>query len=498
MPRGLQNRCGGFRAPRVGSIPTSSVLSNVGGNLKMDGKNELLRKIPQISEVLKDQRLVFLMEKKPRTLVVEAVQESMNQIRKEILGGGRQYLDSQDKILDEIYNRILEKDKKSLRRTINATGTVLHTNLGRSNLSEYACQQVLEAARHYSNLEYDVKNGKRGHRHDHVEGLIRKITGAEAAMVVNNNAAATMLCLSAMGHGKEIIVSRGELVEIGGSFRVPDIMNQSGATLVEVGTTNKTKASDYKQAITIETSALMKVHTSNYRILGFTQETSLEELVAIGKEKNIPVIYDMGCGLMLDLQEVNLDEPTVTKSLKTGIDVILFSGDKLLGGPQGGIIAGKKEFIDRMKNHPLARVLRVDKMTLAAMEATFRTYLDEDKAKTEIPVLRMITIPIEKLIEKATKLTEMILLNFPELNCQIMDVKDQIGGGSAPLVRLKGKAVSIVAKDLSPEKIERGLRKAQVPVICRIAEDKVLLDVRTIEEEEFELVLEALKGIFRG
>ena len=463
----------------------------------MDGKNELLRKIPQISEVLKDQRLVFLMEKSPRTIVVEAVQEIMDQIRKDILGGGRQHLDSQDKILDEICQLIVEKDKKSLRRTINATGTVLHTNLGRSNLSEYACEQVLEVARHYSNLEYDVKHGKRGHRHDHVEGLIRKITGAEAAMIVNNNAAATMLCLSAMGDGKEIIVSRGELVEIGGSFRVPDIMSLSGATLVEVGTTNKTKVSDYKQAITAETSALMKVHTSNYRILGFTQEVSLEELVAIGKEKNIPVIYDMGCGLMIDLQEVNLDEPTVTKSLKTGIDMILFSGDKLLGGPQGGIITGKKEYIDRMKNHPLARVLRVDKMTLAAMEATFRTYLDEEKAKKEIPVLRMITMSIEKIMEKATNLMEMISTNFPEVQCEIVDIKDQIGGGSAPLVRLKGKAVSLVAKDISPEQIERRLRRAEVPVICRIAEDKVLLDVRTIEVAEFDLVLTALKGVFR-
>jgi len=462
----------------------------------MDGKNEMLRKIPQISEVLKDQRLVFLMDKSPRTTVVEAVREIMDQLRKEILAGSRNTLDVQEKIIDEIVRRVVEKDKKSLRRTINATGTVLHTNLGRSNLSEYACEQVLEAARHYSNLEYDIKNGKRGHRHDHVERLIQKITGAQAAMVVNNNAAATMLCLSAMGAGKEIIVSRGELVEIGGSFRVPDIMSQSGATLVEVGTTNKTKMADYQQAITTETAALMKVHTSNYRILGFTQEVSLEEMVEVGKKNKIPVIYDMGCGLMLDLQEVNLDEPTVTKSLKTGIDLILFSGDKLLGGPQGGIIAGKKEYIDRMKNHPLARVLRVDKMTLAAMEATFRTYLDEDKARKEIPVLRMITMTVEQLNQKAIKLMNMIIEHCPEGSCEIVDVKDQIGGGSAPLVRLKGKAVSLVVNGISPEQIERSLRKAQVPVICRIAEDRVLLDVRTIEEEEFDLVITAVMGIF--
>lgn len=462
----------------------------------MDNKNELLRKIPQISEVLKDQRLVFLMEKSPRSMIVETVRERMDQIRKEILAGKTIQFSTEEEMIDEIIHRVVEKDQKSLRRTINATGTVLHTNLGRANLSTYACEQVVEAAKYYSNLEYDVKNGKRGHRHDHVEKLIQKITGVEAAMVVNNNAAATLLCLSAMGNKKEVIVSRGELVEIGGSFRIPDIMNQSGATLVEVGTTNKTKMKDYQAAITEETAALMKIHTSNYRILGFTQEAELDELVELGKRTNLPVIYDMGCGLMADLSNYGVDEPTVPKSLKSGIDVILFSGDKLLGGPQGGIIAGKKEYIDQMKEHPLARVLRVDKMTLAAMEATFRTYLDMDQAFKQIPILSMITKTTEELEEKAKCLRDQLQNAVSNLSCEVVVVRDQIGGGSAPLVRLEGRGVALSSNEKTAEQIEREMRKCQIPIIGRIAEDQFILDVRTIEEDEFSVITDAVSQIF--
>ena len=462
----------------------------------MDNKNELLRKIPQISEVLKDQRLVFLMEKSPRSIIVETVRERMDQIRKEILAGKTIQFSTEEEMIDEIIHRVVEKDQKSLRRTINATGTVLHTNLGRANLSTYACEQVVEAAKYYSNLEYDVKNGKRGHRHDHVEKLIQKITGVEAAMVVNNNAAATLLCLSAMGNKKEVIVSRGELVEIGGSFRIPDIMNQSGATLVEVGTTNKTKIKDYQAAITEETAALMKIHTSNYRILGFTQEAELDELVELGKRTNLPVIYDMGCGLMADLSNYGVDEPTVPKSLKSGIDVILFSGDKLLGGPQGGIIAGKKEYIDQMKEHPLARVLRVDKMTLAAMEATFRTYLDMDQAFKQIPILSMITKTTEELEEKAKCLRDQLQNAVSNLSCEVVVVRDQIGGGSAPLVRLEGRGVALSSNEKTAEQIEREMRKCQIPIIGRIAEDQFILDVRTIEEDEFSVITDAVSQIF--
>lgn len=311
-------------------------------------------------------------------------------------------------------------------------------------------------------------------------------------MVVNNNAAATMLCLSAMAYGKEVIVSRGELVEIGGSFRIPEIMEQSGAHLKEVGTTNKTKPSDYERAWNPETTgALMKVHTSNYRILGFTQEVTLKEMAALGKKMGLPVIYDMGSGLMADLSRYGVDEPTVTDALKDGADVVLFSGDKLLGGPQGGIIIGKKEYVDRMKQHPLARAFRVDKMTIAAMEATFFEYLDMEDAVKNIPVLRMIAEGRETLEKKADALAKLLASMAPGADIHVEDCYDQVGGGSAPTVRLKGAAVSIVLPGTTAEKLERLLRKAEVPVIARVAHDRTLLSVRTIEESEFACVAEA-------
>ena len=344
--------------------------------------------------------------------------------------------------------------------------------------------------------EYDVKRGSRGSRHDHVEKILTKITGAEAAMVVNNNAAATMLCLSALAKDKEVIVSRGELVEIGGSFRVPEIMEQSGARLMDVGTTNKTKPSDYLNAYHEgETGALMKVHTSNYRILGFTQEVELPEMVELGKKLNLPVIYDMGSGLMADLTDCGVDEPTVLDALKTGIDVILFSGDKLLGGPQGGIIAGKKEYIDKMKAHPLARAFRVDKMTLAAMEATFFEYSDILQARKTIPVLNMITTPAAELKDKAERLAGEIRRTTHHFTVEVEACKDQVGGGSAPTVLLDGYAVAVQGRTLAPEKIERLLRKEEIPIIIRITHNQVYLDVRTIREDEFEYIVAAFTAM---
>ena len=373
---------------------------------------------------------------------------------------------------------------------------VLHTNLGRANLSDKACESIMDVARNYTNLEYDVKRGSRGSRHDHVEKILTKITGAEAAMVVNNNAAATMLCLSALAKDKEVIVSRGELVEIGGSFRVPEIMEQSGARLMDVGTTNKTKPSDYLNAYHEgETGALMKVHTSNYRILGFTQEVELPEMVELGKKLNLPVIYDMGSGLMADLTDCGVDEPTVLDALKTGIDVILFSGDKLLGGPQGGIIAGKKEYIDKMKAHPLARAFRVDKMTLAAMEATFFEYSDIRQARKTIPVLNMITTPAAELKDKAERLAGEIRRTTHHFTVEVEACKDQVGGGSAPTVLLDGYAVAVQGRTLAPEKIERLLRKEEIPIIIRITHNQVYLDVRTIREDEFEYIVAAFTAM---
>ena len=462
----------------------------------MMGKNqELLRKLPKIDEMLQDEHLIFFTEIMPRQVVVETLREVIDMVRREIIDGRREEIPAVEELAGLVKQRVFEEQGKSLRRVINATGVVLHTNLGRANLSRRACESVLEAAGYYSNLEYDIKKGSRGSRHDHVEQLIRKITGAQAAMVVNNNAAATMLCLSALARGKEVITSRGELVEIGGSFRIPEIMEESGAHLLEVGATNKTKPADYRKASHGEvTGAFLKVHTSNYKIVGFTQEVSIRELAALrdeSEEFSVPVIYDMGSGLMTDLSGCGIGEPTVTEALKEGADVVLFSGDKLLGGPQCGVVIGKKEYVDRMKSHPMARAFRVDKMTLAALEATFFEYQDSKRAMREIPVLRMITETGIRLKEKAEKLCGQLSEAAPSLEFMVEPCRDQVGGGSAPLVMLEGYAVTVSGEDFNAERSERLLRKEELPIIARVARDKLWLSVRTIEETEFKWIREA-------
>ena len=462
----------------------------------MMGKNqELLRKLPKIDEMLQDEHLIFFTEIMPRQVVVETLREVIDMVRREIIDGRREEIPAVEELAGLVKQRVFEEQGKSLRRVINATGVVLHTNLGRANLSRRACESVLEAAGYYSNLEYDIKKGSRGSRHDHVEQLIRKITGAQAAMVVNNNAAATMLCLSALARGKEVITSRGELVEIGGSFRIPEIMEESGAHLLEVGATNKTKPADYRKAFHGEmTGAFLKVHTSNYKIVGFTQEVSIRELAALrdeSEEFSVPVIYDMGSGLMTDLSGCGIGEPTVTEALKEGADVVLFSGDKLLGGPQCGVVIGKMEYVDRMKSHPMARAFRVDKMTLAALEATFFEYQDSKRAMREIPVLRMITETGIRLKEKAEKLCGQLSEAAPSLEFMVEPCRDQVGGGSAPLVMLEGYAVTVSGEDFNAERSERLLRKEELPIIARVARDKLWLSVRTIEETEFKWIREA-------
>lgn len=460
----------------------------------MENMQKILRGLPKIDELLLDEQLIFFMETTPRAVVVNAAREIIDTMRKQILAGELSEIPSRAAIIEDICDTVNGKKKRNLRTLVNATGVVLHTNLGRANLCKTAVESVLSVADSYSNLEYDVKKGARGSRHDHVEKIISKITGAEAAMVVNNNAAATMLCLSALAFGKEVVTSRGELVEIGGSFRIPEIMEQSGAVLKEVGTTNKTKPSDYRNAFDAErTAAFLKVHTSNYRIVGFTQEVSLKEMVKLGKEYEVPVIYDMGSGLMVDLSRYGVDEPTVVDALKDGADVVLFSGDKLLGGPQGGVLIGKKEYIDKMKKHPLARALRVDKMTLAAMEATFFEYLDMDTAKKNVPVLNMITVTEEELKTRANALVKTIMEKTDAYKLDVIDCKDQVGGGSAPTVRLSGQAVAVFSDKIPAERLERLMRKAEIPVIVRVAHDEVLLSVRTIKESEFESIANALQ-----
>ncbi|MBQ6389001.1 MAG: L-seryl-tRNA(Sec) selenium transferase [Mogibacterium sp.] len=483
-------------------------------------RKELLRRLPKIDEVLKEESLVVLAEESSPLLVTEAVREVIGDIRSRILGLSEDGLAEfsveilePGRVAEAAARRLAEDEKLNLYPVINATGTILHTNLGRAPLCEDAVENVGRVSRGYSTLEYNVEKGMRGSRHDLVGELIAELTGAEDAMVVNNNAAATMIVLAALGRGKEIIVSRGELVEIGGAFRIPDIMAQSGAFLQEVGTSNKTKISDYENAIMTDeiledydffemdprhterfrTGALMKVHKSNYDIVGFTEEVELEELVELGRKYKLPVIFDMGNGLMLDMSEYGLREPNVPASLATGIDVILFSGDKLLGGPQAGIICGKKKYISKMKKHPLARAMRVDKMTFAALEATLAKYKDPKIALRDIPILNMIAASEDDMKERAERLAEEIRKVNSKLALELVRVEDQIGGGSAPMVRLPGWAVSVADGKRSADSIERRLRKAEVPVIARISDDRLLLCVRTIAENELATVAAAFR-----
>lgn len=466
-------------------------------------KNEILRRIPKVDEVLKGGGLELLFVSAGRTVVTEAARTVISDLRQEILKLTPEELEDFDiekMNIKNVANRVVfymeQEDQNRLYPVINATGTILHTNLGRAPLCEEAVENVAAVSRGYSNLEYDVEAGKRGSRHNIVSKLICELTGAEDAMLVNNNASATMIVLSAMAEGKEVIVSRGELVEIGGAFRIPDIMEQSGATLRDIGTTNKTKPSDYENAIDPEkTGALMKVHTSNYRIMGFTEEASLEDLVTIGKEHDLPVIFDMGNGLMVDLKEYGLDEPNVPASLATGIDVMLFSGDKLLGGPQGGIIVGKKKYIEKMKKHPLARALRVDKMTFAAMEETLKKYRDMEKAKRDIPILRMITEPADSMEARAQALAELIREKNSMVRAEVVPVQDQIGGGSAPMVYLPGFAVAVTSNTMSTQGLEERLRANSIPVVARIHDEQLLLCVRTILKDEVEKVADAFSGM---
>lgn len=460
--------------------------------------SKLLRKLPKVDELLMDERVAEASCNLLREQVVDVIRTVIETVRREIINSDEELDEncvSYDLVADKVIEAVRNSHVKSLRRVINGTGVVLHTNLGRAKLSKSAMEAVAEVADKYSTLEYDPAKGGRGSRHVHVEKVIEKITGAEAAMVVNNNAAATMICLAAMGRGKEMVISRGELVEIGGSFRIPEIMEESGAHLAEVGTTNKVKLSDYKNKINENTGAIMKVHTSNYKIIGFTEEVPLKELVKLGREENLPVIYDMGSGLMINLRDYGIEEPTVREAMADGADIILFSGDKLLGGPQGGVIIGKKKYIDMMKSHPLARILRVDKMTLSAMEATFKEYYDDENAKEKIPVLSMLTRSEEKLKTDAEKLLEMIKKEAPALDAKVEATEDVVGGGSAPATVLKGYSVSVQWNEASSQEIERRLRTDALPIIVRINHDKVLFDVRTIAEDEYRIIADRLKRI---
>jgi L-seryl-tRNA(Ser) seleniumtransferase len=373
---------------------------------------------------------------------------------------------------------------------INATGVVIHTNLGRAPLHPSAIEHLIEISKTYSNLEYDLDRGERGSRYAHVEEILCRLSGAESALVVNNNAGAVLLVLNTLAEGKEVIVSRGELVEIGGAFRIPDVMKRSGALLREVGTTNRTHFNDYQKAIGPHTALLLKVHTSNFRVMGFTSEVSLQDLVQLGREHQLPVVDDLGSGCLIDLTRYGLEkEPTVQETIKTGVDAVTISGDKLLGGPQAGIILGKKIFLDLFKINPLTRALRIDKLTLAALESTLLLYLDEKRAMEEIPTLRMLSLDTGRLKRRGKRLLKRLSgMTNKKMTFTLKEDVSQVGGGALPLQELPTVVVAIKPLEVSLNSLEANLRKADPPIISRISKEELILDMRTVSDEEIPLL----------
>jgi len=446
-----------------------------------------------VDEVLKGAEGAGWLRLYPRRFVVEGIRQALEGRRRLILAG---QVDSgpMGSLTDEIEAAIKELSRLSLRGLINATGIVMHTNLGRSPLSENALDNITAVARGYSNLEYDLSAGKRGKRYSHIKRMLRTVTGAEDGMAVNNNAGAVLLCLSALARGREVIVSRGELVEIGGSFRIPDVMAQSGAKLVEVGATNKTHLRDYEQAITGDTALLLKVHQSNFRIEGFSEDVSIAELSALGTKHRVPVMFDLGSGSLVDLSPIGVhDEPTVQEVVSSGPDIVTFSGDKLLGGPQAGLIVGHKRHVETIAAHPLTRALRIDKLTLAALESTLMDYADLDSAPERIPTLGLLLAPIDDIKRRAANLARTIGRFTKAVKARVQSDYTYSGGGALPAHRLETFVVSVTSSTLSPNQLEEKLRKGDPPVIGRIKDDALVLDCRTIMDGEVPVIARALK-----
>ncbi len=458
-------------------------------------KNLLYRSIPKVDILLEKEEIQNAIEEYGREIVMEAIREEMEGLRAYIgtCEDERAALDRIELLTEQILRYVKKVNTPNMRMVINGTGTILHTNLGRAPISQEHMAKLSNIVTGYSNLEYNLEAGKRGERYSHFEELLCRLTGAEAAMAVNNNAAAVMLILSSMAKGGEVVVSRGELVEIGGKFRIPDVMEQSGATLVEVGTTNKTHYSDYEDAITEDTKALLKVHTSNYRIVGFTDTVTIADLAPLAKERELPLIEDLGSGVLVDLSKYGLTyEPTVQDSIKNGADVVCFSGDKLLGGPQAGIIIGKKKYIDMMKKNQLTRALRIDKFTATALELVLQEYLSEEKAIQNIPVLRMIHETKEEVTARARSLKNMLNRAGLEADFGLEECESQIGGGSLPLERIPSMAVTVKPHNISVPKLEEEMRHLEVPIIPRTANDTIYLDVRTIESRWFKKIVQMM------
>ncbi|MEA1866707.1 MAG: L-seryl-tRNA(Sec) selenium transferase [Thermodesulfobacteriota bacterium] len=456
-------------------------------------QQKLLRKLPKVDELIQT-----LSDEAPRRVKVTACRDVLDSLRSYILSSQEPDPESvrYETIKKQIEMRLTSLLMPSLRPVVNATGVVIHTNLGRSLLPREIFHSMLDIAGRYSNLEYNLEKGVRGSRYSHVEELLCDLTGAESALVVNNNAAAVLITLETLARGKEVIVSRGELVEIGGSFRIPDVMAKSGAILREVGTTNRTHLRDYESAIGEQTALLLKVHQSNFQMVGFTMAASVSELAELGARHGVPVFEDLGSGNFIDFSRYGMmHEPMVQESLAAGADLVSFSGDKLLGGSQAGIIIGKKKFVDRIKDNPMNRAVRIDKLTLVALEGVLRLYQDPERAVKVIPTLNMLCLSRDKLKSRARRLQRRLrALKLTGISINTVETISRVGGGALPLQRLKSVAVALTPgnKAFSAAHIEAELRKNEPPVIVRIEEDQVLMDIRTLQEEDYGIITQAV------
>ena len=472
--------------------------------MSTSAKPELYRLLPSVDDVLRRQETHAIVANFGHGATVKAARALADELRTRIASGEM----TEDALAAavqgfpaEIERRLQNSMAFSLRPVINATGVILHTNLGRAPLSEEALRHVADVARGYSNIELDLATGERGERDVHVSALLSKLFGAVgrdvSTIVVNNNAAAVFLTLNALGEGGEVIVSRGELVEIGGSFRIPDVMTKSGAVLREVGTTNRTRIGDYAQAINEKTKLLLRVHRSNFEITGFTEQPSLAELAGLARERAIPLVEDLGSGDIFDLRTVGVHgEPTIAASLRAGADVVTFSGDKLLGGPQAGLISGTPELVKKVRKNPLFRALRVDKMFYAALEATLQSYLREDY--DAIPALRMMRLTEKQVDERAEHMMRKLHISAPKLNVAVVEARSVVGGGSAPGAALASRALAVSSPELSADEIQTKLREWQMPIIARVEEGRVLLDLRTVEAGQDAAVLRAIEQLVAG
>lgn len=461
---------------------------------------ELLRRIPKVDVLLAGPTLTAACQTYPYAFVKAMVQSYLSELRADILHGDLCQLPSGEEMAEAVARRLGEQGLYSLKRVINATGVIVHTNLGRAPLGPEVAAHVAQVAQGYGNLEFDLDTGKRGSRYSHVESLLCRLTGAEAALVVNNNAGAVFLILNTLARGKAVAISRGELVEIGGSFRVPEIMEQSGAILAEVGSTNKTHLYDYERAIDRQgAQLLLKVHTSNFSMSGFTEEVELPQLVQLGRERGCPVLYDAGAAFIFPGERLGLHSGMVVeKCLRCGTDLVCFSGDKLLGSAQAGIIVGKKDYIEGIRQNPLTRMLRIDKLSLAALEASLHYYLEPELAIGKIPVLALTALSPESCRERALALQARATQAAPSLTTAVAPLEDEVGGGSLPGVTLPGYALRLESSRFSPQELEAQLRQRPVPIVGRISKNGVLLSTRTLFPEDDSEIIAALAALEQG